>query len=216
LGVKDLEKVIVDVLHHRLGRERDSSLSFHLYGHSFGGVLAYELLQSYLSAKNATTTTTNPRLHLESIILSNVPTDLQKCNDEYDTLHAKDPQKFWQQYACRVGIPPALQSSINNVGQVWSGMDVVKDYKAVKLLLPSTTGDRKSRITLLPSLLVISCRNDFAYSTSKKEIWGSLLQSYPEKTKVEYVALENCHYPFYEDATRYGEVITEFLDKVEQ
>jgi pimeloyl-ACP methyl ester carboxylesterase len=198
--VDDLKQVIWQVVSPKYS-------NFHLYGHSFGGVLAYEYLCSCLSDDTQSRynlTSTLPACR--SVILSNTPTNLGQCNTDYDRLYAKNPFQFWQNHACRVGTPPPLQDAMKHAGTVWMGMDVVADYRAAPLPLTNNHA--------VP-MLVISCQRDFAYDTSNERNWQALM---PAST-IDYgtfVTLDNCaHYPFYEDKIAYGKILTEFLSPLD-
>jgi pimeloyl-ACP methyl ester carboxylesterase len=135
---------------------------------------------------------------------------LQQCNQDYDRLYARNPFQFWKQYACNIGIPPALDDAMKHAGTVWMGMDAVADYKAEPLDMGTTCESTK-----IPRLLVISCKQDFAYPTSNEEVWIRVIpQSYMEHPR--FVTLEDCrHYPFYENEAVYGQTLRDFLAHVE-
>jgi pimeloyl-ACP methyl ester carboxylesterase len=156
-------------------------------GHSYGGVLGYELACK------------KPEL-VQSLILSNAPTNIKESNDEYDRLYKMNPLTFWNKHACRVGTPPALQDAMAHAGSVWVGMDVVLDYVAQ----PSINAEK------LPPTLVISGSNDFAYKTSNEGAWRELL---PDCAVVNFD--HGAHYPFYESGAVYGRRVEEFLTKYE-
>jgi pimeloyl-ACP methyl ester carboxylesterase len=184
--------------------------SFHLYGHSFGGILAYEYLQSCLSDDTHSQSIALGSITLpacRSVILSNTPTDLGQCNRDYDRLYAKNPLLFWKRHACRVGTPAPLQDAMNHAGSVWMGMDAVIDYQAaVPLHVTQRTKDSNN---LVP-FLVISCERDFAFETSNESSWKALLPSSNDQHR--FVTLNGCaHYPFYEDKTAYSTILQEFL-----
>lgn len=180
--------------------------SFHLYGHSFGGILAFEYLIDCLSDDTHSQSTLGSTLPAcRSVILSNTPTDLGQCNRDYDRLYAKNPLLFWKRHACRVGTPVPLQDAMNHAGSVWMGMDAVIDYQATPLTVTQRTNDSN----LVP-FLVISCERDFAFETSNESSWKAVLPSSNDQGR--FVTLNDCaHYPFYEDKTAYSTILQEFL-----
>ncbi|KAG7349435.1 serine aminopeptidase, S33 [Nitzschia inconspicua] len=201
-SVEDLKEVIWQVV-------APNHTSFHLYGHSFGGVLAYEYLSFCLSDdRHAQYSQKSALPTCRSVMLSNTPNDLGRCNRDYDRMYAKNPLLFWQQHVCRVGTPPPLQDAMKHMGTVWTGMDVVAGYREAPL------PHKKENDEMIP-LLVISCTRDFAFDTSNGNVWVSLLSQNSSGHR-EFVTLENAaHYPFYENKTAYGEILCEFLSHVE-
>jgi proline iminopeptidase len=192
-SVKDLESVISQLC--------PTTRSFHLFGHSYGGVLAYEFL-SYCAA---TTRPSTQAFLPKSLILSNTPNNLGMANTEYDRLWNQNPFTFWNKHACRVGTPPPLQDALEHVGSVWGGMDAVTDYVAQPLAALAGTA--------LPPTLVLSGGHDFAYKTSNEQAWKPLISS----SSLTSVNFESCaHYPFYEDGPAYTQAIDDFLKKAEK
>jgi pimeloyl-ACP methyl ester carboxylesterase len=198
--VEDLQQVVAEVV-------VPINSSFHLFGHSFGGVLAFEFLRSYLNHDNLLDSLPFCR----SVILSNTPTNLQQCNQDYDCLFARDPLQFWKKHACNIGIPPSLQDAMKNAGTVWTGMDVVADYRA----RPLSLGDQSNKDLETPQLLILSCTRDFAYPTSNEVAWREVIpMSYMNQT--QFVNFDDCsHYPFYEDEASYGRTLRDFFSYVE-
>ena len=177
--------------------------SFHLLGHSYGGVITYEYIAKHamtcMTSNDDSNTTILPKC--QSMILSNAGISMRQNNAEYDRLWAKNPKEFWTKHACRVGTPPPLADAFQNLGKVWGGMGVVLDWEAV----PIANQDS------VPPTLVISGSFDFSYKGSNAEAWKPFLPN------LVAVNLEKCaHYPFYEDGPEYGRIIDDFLDSVEK
>jgi pimeloyl-ACP methyl ester carboxylesterase len=144
--------------------------------------VAYEYVRSYPA-------------RVASLILSNTGTDMNKTLQEYDRLQKADPSKFWKTHACRVGMPEALKDAMQHGGTVWSGMDVVVDYKAEPL------GSS-------PPTLLIQTRHDFGAAVSQN--WRDLLSIEQE------VLLDNCaHYPHLEDGATFGKLVSDFMQRHE-
>lgn len=153
----------------------------HLFGHSFGGNVAYEYLRRYPA-------------RIQSLIIANTSTNMSKCLSEYTRLEKENPKSFWETYACRaVPIPGELLDAMKRGGRVWSGMGVVVDYVAEPL--PATS--------YRPTLYVTG-RYDFGAAAA--ENWHDLL---PIENDV--VLTNCAHYPHLEDGVLFGEIISEFM-----
>lgn len=163
----------------------------HLFGHSFGGGLAYEFAQQHSD-------------QLQSLILGNAASNMKVAGDAYDRL-ARSTPNFWTTNVCKV-VPshPALDNALQHVGSVWAGMDVVIDYKA----LPFQT-------TSIPKTLIINSRDDFGAEASRG--WKDLLSTAEggdKKNIVEEHMFENsAHYPHLEEPTEFGRVLDDFMSK---
>ncbi|CAB9529536.1 Proline iminopeptidase (Partial), partial [Seminavis robusta] len=145
-SVADLDTVLTT-----LGFSKDSRV--HLFGHSYGGNLAFEFAKA------------RPQL-VQSLLLSNTPANMKQAGDSYDRLAARNPVGFWKERVCSVE-SPSLDNAMQNSGSVWAGMDVVLDYVAS----PPPMVDGKA---LFPSTLVVTCARDFAVESSQG--WNSVLQ----------------------------------------
>jgi pimeloyl-ACP methyl ester carboxylesterase len=118
---------------------------------------------------------------------------MKKTLQEYDRLQKSDPKEFWKTYACRVGMPEALKDAMQHGGTVWSGMEVVVEYKAVPL-------------GFSPPAMLIQTQYDFGAAVSQN--WRDL---FPIETEV---MLENCaHYPHLEDGATFGKAVSEFMQR---
>jgi hypothetical protein len=240
-SVDDLNRLLLDVVYPMMGRMISSSTDddddddddcccspYHLYGHSFGGVLVYEYLQrcyhyhvssskrrihplviepvveeqassehpSNHNNNNNNTVSHHDNHHFkipQSVILSNTPTDLGRCNDDYDRLYGTNPFTFWKRHVIcnnKDGwiVPPSLQDAMTKTGNIWVGMDVVSNYRAKPLSSSWDWNDVNGNNDdeddedagtdsgiHQPSMLVISASNDFAHRTSNEGVWKSLL-----------------------------------------
>jgi pimeloyl-ACP methyl ester carboxylesterase len=187
----DLQGMLVDLkaLIQHLG-----IADYHLYGHSFGGILAYEYIQYARDSQ------------CKSLILSNTPTsieqtmaDSQRLLDEIkselgDTDSVDIGAMFSQRHECRVTpMPLPLQQSFQMAGFQSSrlGLSAVKDYAA-----------RESNETVYPPTCIINGKHDFVQSNN----WGSILSHCQTHT------LENCsHYGMLEDEDAYKRVLLDFV-----
>lgn len=211
LSVLDMNVVIEHTLRKiSLSRASEGNASviphacdqLHLFGHSYGGSLAYEYVRYHLSqAKDDATSSrqsqsamhpSSSRADCRSLILCNGIQNMQRSNDDYDQLYTINPKGFWGQHACREGIPPPLQDSLDHLGTTWGGMESVLDYVAMPL--PKLSSPK-------PATLIIVGRRDFGYRASNEEVWNLLLGD----AEVEVVKFNDCaHYPFYEEKEKFG------------
>lgn len=152
-----------------------------MLGHSYGGNVAYEYVRRYPN-------------RVQTLILANTSTNMEKCLAEYIRLEKKNPKTFWETYACRkVPIPRELLDAMRHGGRVWSGMNVVVDYVAEPL---PTSSQRPT--------LYLTGKYDFGAAAA--ENWHTMLPIEND------VVLTNCaHYPHLEDGEVFGEIISDFM-----
>ena len=193
LIVDDLEALI-----SKLGIRR-----FHLYGHSFGGMIAYEFLK-----RKAEQDKTQEQTGCLSIILSSTPTSIPSIDAEYDRLFQKvkeeNPGKtdeqyfelFRRNYMCRTpDTPDPLLRAFDKVGEVWFGFEALPEYECTAL------DENKS---LLPSALIIHGEHDYC-TQQCIEKW----QEFFPCSRVKL--LKGCsHFGLLEDGFTYGEWIDSF------
>jgi pimeloyl-ACP methyl ester carboxylesterase len=117
------------------------STAFHLFGHSFGGILAFEYLKQEQQTEEVS--------KCVSLILSSVPTETKIVEDESKRLlqqfHDCPPEEvavsFSHMHECRkVPTPLALFDAYGQPATIWRGVSAIPTYKAE--LLP-TTGRRE-------------------------------------------------------------------------
>jgi len=172
----------LDIVLQALGYGQETKI--HLFGHSYGGCLAYEYSKQ------------RPQ-QIKSLVLANTPNNMKVAGDSYDQLARKNPLGFWKQRVLSVD-SPALDDALDHTGSVWAGMDVVLDYVATPV----------AESIQFPNTLIISSPNDFALESSRD--WKSVLGG----TNVEEASLEKCaHYPHLEDGPAFGRKLDEFLSK---
>eukprot|EP00429_Kryptoperidinium_foliaceum_P027593 CAMPEP_0176133650 /NCGR_PEP_ID=MMETSP0120_2-20121206/67759_1 /TAXON_ID=160619 /ORGANISM="Kryptoperidinium foliaceum, Strain CCMP 1326" /LENGTH=216 /DNA_ID=CAMNT_0017469251 /DNA_START=147 /DNA_END=797 /DNA_ORIENTATION=- len=189
LSVDDMRAVL------RRALQKIGAQEFHLFGHSYGGSLAYEYLKQQQIAADE-----EEQYICRSLILCNAIQNMQVANSDYDRLYAENPKGFWTRRVCRLGIPDSLQDALNNLGGTWNGMTSVLDYFAI----PPARGQ-----TLDTPALIISATADFAYEASKEKNWRPLLGN-----KVSSFEFGNCaHYPFYEDKDRFAGLLDGFMKR---
>ena len=122
-SVQDLVEVIDALVAHAWIPIRDGRPAYHLYGQSFGGILAFEAL----SAANG------PPLP-RSLSFSNVPSSLPVLLEEVAALSADlegDGARFEATHVCRLASrPAALQAAYapGHPGEHWRGVEVIADW----------------------------------------------------------------------------------------
>lgn len=203
-SVEDLK-----VLLKKLGVRR-----FHLYGQSYGGILAFEYMKSV--ANNSQDS--NDDAKCLSAILSSAPTNVAQVEgefvrllDELKKLNKKDNDEeltdaeleelFKVNHQCRLPeFPTKLKDAYANAGSVWRGTDAIKDYVAT---LPNEGASR------MPSALIMRGEYDFV-SEECIESWKSAFN-----TKfLRYKTLQGCsHHGLFEDGATYGELIDSFCSE---
>eukprot|EP00986_Skeletonema_menzelii_P008420 scaffold3535_cov148-Skeletonema_menzelii.AAC.4 len=163
---------------------------FHLYGQSYGGILAFEYM------KSVTTSSSNDDAECLSAILSSAPTNVAQIEGEFVRLldelkktHSKDDgeeltdeeleELFRTNHQCRMPeMPPQLKEAYANAGTVWRGTDAIKDYGAT----PPEEGASR-----MPSSLIMRGEYDFV-SEECIEPWKSNMIKLLRRTKESQTA----------------------------
>jgi pimeloyl-ACP methyl ester carboxylesterase len=184
----------------------------HLFGHSYGGSLAYEYVKFQQHAQAVDSEPVQSRNPMSpsssqtvcrSLILCNAIQNMKRANDDYDRLYEENPKGFWTQHACREGIPPPLQDALNHLGTAWNGMTSVLDYVATPI--PKSSSHP-------PSTLLLWGGRDFGLRASHDKVWKSLLDG----GELEVVQFKDCaHYPFYEDKEEFARVLEGYLKRMD-
>ena len=183
---------------------------YHLYGHSFGGIVAYESLASFEMPGTCL-----------SLTLSSTPANLPQALEEIDRLKAslapeaqnstEDPQHavaylFAERHECRVRpLPLQLQQSFAMAGFSSSpaGWQSVKDYVAEA----PTDDDKKLKVPLF----LLRGEFDFISNACMEPWWSCVASPSPDHmVTIPGVA----HYGMLEDEQGYGAAIREFLARV--
>lgn len=185
-SVEDLK-----VLLKKLGVRR-----FHLYGQSYGGILAFEYMKSVASCTDA-----DDDVKCLSAVLSSAPTNVQEIENEFVRLvQDLDPDKtmteaeidelFRKTHQCRLpDMPDILADAYANAGTVWRGTEAIADYVAQP---PPEDASR------MPSSMIIRGEFDFVNEASV-EGWKKAFN-----TKfLRYKTLEGCsHHVMLENGDR--------------
>jgi len=131
-SVQDLVEVIEAMVANGWIPIRDGRPAYHLYGQSFGGILAFEAL----------TAESGPPVP-RSLTLSNVPSSVPLLLEEVASLLADlggDSSRFDATHVCRTSPrPPALLAAYapGHPGSHWRGVDVIADWFATERSLDS-------------------------------------------------------------------------------
>jgi proline iminopeptidase len=198
----------VDDLEAVLGRL--SIRQFHLYGHSYGGILAYEYLKR--SAERATNESDGNDKNSKclSVILSSAPTSIQQMEDDWDAMSEalSFPDLFLPTHLCRTPeLPKPLQDAYANAGTVWSGTASISDYKAQPSKPKNGDGDKPNEY-YMPSALILRGEHDVVTEICSKGWKKELLSS----RFVRERTLADCsHHGLLENGPMYGGVIDSYF-----
>lgn len=190
------------VLLKKLGVRR-----FHLYGQSYGGILAFEYMKSVASNDE------DDAPECLSAVLSSAPTNIQECANEMDRLMEELRQSsdgatglelgelFRRTYQCRLPeMPGALADAYANPGTVWFGLDAIADYVAEP---PPSNASR------MPSSLILRGEYDFVSEASVAK-WKDVFNT----PFLRYKTLEGCsHHGLFESSSVYGDVIDSYFSE---
>jgi proline iminopeptidase len=203
---------------------------FHLYGQSFGGILAYEYLKSVVACEELEYDEKNDHPQCLSLILSSTPTNVKEVelhvarliqdltlssssssegdkdvNDDDDNIN----ELFRITHQCRLPeMPPLLHEAYANAGSVWRGTSAIADYFAKPPPPTASTSIRKK----MPSTLIMRGEYDFVCEESVSQ-WKTILSSSNTKS-VRYKTLQGCsHHGLLEDGMVYGEILDSFCSE---
>ena len=222
-SVEDLEKLIASL---RLTK-------FHLLGHSFGGILAYEYIKSTLAQSSSSTPS-----QCMSLILANAPCNMRICLKESSRLQeeittelshdlpdvedssAKEvsfmksiKETLRKRHECRTQVTPEpLANAIEHRGRSssWSGPEAVGDYVAsMPHPVSPTSCVHPLNINMMPSVLLIRGEFDFITEiciTGWRSIFADGLKSSGMAYREE--VMKNCaHYCHLEDEQSFAELV---------
>ena len=182
---------------------------FHLYGQSYGGILAYEYMK--YCAEQHKDDDDEPKCL--SAVLSSAPTNIDVFEAEASRMYqdllvqnfgisAKELEEIFRlNHQCRLPEEPELlKDSKAKAGKVWRGTHVIADYVAKP---PSQDAAR------MPSSLILRGEYDFVSQTSVDR-WKSKFN-----TKfLRYKTLEGCsHHALFENGKLYGETLDSYFSE---
>jgi len=201
----------LEILVKKLGLRR-----FHLYGQSFGGILAYEFVKRIAE-------TNMDQLKVLSVILSGTPTSVPMVEEEANRLIGIIQENndileddndsgeslgelFRKEHQCRTPLMPIpLEDAYAHAGKpgVWRGTTSIKGYVATP---PESKGDAK--LKRMSSAMILRGEHDFVSATCV-ENWktGGLFN---HKFVREKVLPECSHHALLENGKMYGEMIDSF------
>jgi proline iminopeptidase len=170
--------------------------SFHLFGHSFGGILVYEYVKRNKESK------------CRSVILASTPVSIRQSELYSEKLkeeiEEENPEQiFRERHECRVTpMPSILHQCLERAGfhaKNPAGLDKVRDYNATD----STQQED------LPPALILRGQHDFVDADSC-HAWSNLF------SESQCMTLSGCsHYGMVEQESLYGSVLTSFLHQNE-
>ena len=193
-SVRDLVDVIDALVANEWIPMRDGRPAYHLYGQSFGGILAFEAL----------TAVSGPPLP-RSLTLSNVPSSVPTLLEDVAALLADldgDGSRFDATHVCRTSPrPAALQVAYapGHPGSHWRGVDVIAEWCAPERSLGS----------LNSPVLLLAAEYDFV-SLRSMQGWQKLAQ------QRLVVIPEAAHHALLERPEAYGAHLETFLNEHEE
>lgn len=177
---------------------------FHLYGQSFGGILAFEYLK-----RIAERSKDDDEVSVLSVIFSSSPNNVAQVEASANTIIGKLleedddmsslAERFRLQSQCRIpDKPQSLVDAYAHAGTIWRGTDVIKEWKAKK---PSDGSKR------MPSALVMRGEYDFVTEECVQG-WKEVFNHACVRMKV----LEGCsHHGLLEFPEQYGDTVDSFF-----
>lgn len=169
--------------------------TYHMYGHSFGGILAVEYLQrtndaNCLSVILSSTPTSIPQLQEESQRL------LQELVVELEGDKQQALERFRQLHECQaIPIPLSLMDAYAQAGTTWRGIQAISDY----------TASLDDKTTLEQPALLLRGQDDFVTQACMQD-WTKCFRN------TQTMVLAGCsHHGLLENEQLYGDVISSFL-----
>lgn len=184
---------------------------FHIYGQSFGGILAFEYLKRTAERKESGDTSRNDDEGCLSVIFSSAPTSVKLVEASaerlLDVLRDQDDEeetlgdRFRMTHQCRMeAMPSPLIDAYAHAGTVWRGTAAIPGYEAQP---PSENAAR------MPSALVMRGEYDFVDSECV-EGWKACFNHDFVRLKV----MEGCgHHGLLENGRAYGEAVNAFFSE---
>ena len=192
-AVTDLETVL----------QKLSIRRFHLYGQSFGGILAFEYLKRVAERKKSLDSVCdNEEEGCLSVILSSTPCNVSQVEKEAQTIidALEDANLFRERHQCRtVEMPGPLKAAYDHAGTTWRGTTAIANYAAK----PLHAGAERT-----PSALVLRGEYDFVTAPCVTP-WKDLLWT---SRSVRFQTLAGCsHHGLLEQPLLYGDIVESFF-----
>lgn len=179
---------------------------FHLYGQSFGGILAFEYLKRCAQQGRRDHDDDEGCL---SVILSSTPTNVRQVEEEAQRLvdALPDPEFFRETHQCRTPeFPEPLANAYASAGTVWRGTTAIQDYFAQPPTNTNNDGNN-NKVSIMPSALVLRGEHDFVTEVCSKD-WKELFNS----RSIRERTLQDCsHHGLHENAIMYGDIVDSFF-----
>lgn len=183
---------------------------FHLYGQSYGGILAFEYMKSLATNGDDS----DGEVECLSAVLSSAPTNIAELEKEFVRLLEKLPppgeedvsdveldELFRKNHQCRMPeMPKILKDAYDGAGTVWGGTDAIAGYVA----RPPPEGAAR-----MPSALIMRGEHDFVSKASIKG-WENAFNT----PFLRYKTLEGCsHHGMLENGALYGDIIDSYFSE---
>ncbi len=201
---------------------------FHLYGHSFGGIVAYEYSKKQCESHDIHTAPSNEEeeegVHdtkptLLSITLCSTPSNLREVEDESKLLvdsfvsscssvssdgeeETYKTASFQKEFVCRTSdgiLPLPLQEAYKKKGNVWEGHDAIIDYVAQPL---------NSTALNLPPTMLLRGEYDFVSKKYGVDGWMKLIN---HTSVICDTVNESSHYSMLENSSLHSTKLATFL-----
>jgi len=193
-AVDDLEALL-----KKLGLTR-----FHLYGQSYGGIVAFEYLKRLAERRDE-------NVECLSAILSSTPTSVKLVEEEANRLlsnlseegssEEEIAEAFLKEHQCRTTeMPQPLLDAYAHAGTVWRGSDAISDFTAKP---PSEDASR------MPSCMVIRGEHDFVTEPCV-EGWKDCFNH----KFVRFKVVDGCsHHCLSENGPLYGDLVDSYFNE---
>lgn len=191
---------------------------FHILAHSFGGIIAFELLKERFLNNSQV-----PHPSCLSMTLSSVPFNVKQvdedCRKVLRSIHYTEELgtnnndaigSFEKLFVCRTTIRPnELHNAFMKRGKVWTEANV-KDYIA---MIPERTyyTDQGMKNFILPRIFLMRGELDFVSESESIHSWKQLLENIYDQY-ISFVNLPGCsHYGMLENSSLYIRHLESFL-----
>jgi proline-specific peptidase len=206
-AVDDLRKLVRHLNLHQ----------FHLCGHSFGGIVAFEFAKRFASVERDMTSKTTPYTGCLSLTLSSTPFNVHEVDEDSERilhdmqndLSGTDASSlFHRTFMCRTEkIPSDLEKAFSMRGKVWQGTDVIQKYVASGPL---------DTLSPMPPVLLLRGEFDFVSKAHSLDSWKALFDQAGTAGPCKMFSVRGCsHYGMLEDGALYSDALVDFLSEIE-
>lgn len=215
---------LIDLIQHL--QIRYGLNQFHLLGHSFGGIIAYEYMKK--TFEDTSRTPNSPTLL--SITLSSTPFDVHQVDEDSkskmelirDSGKCSTPEEvnlsFQQTFMCRTeSLPQPLQVAFSRRGKV-CGQEMIQDYIAEPLPPLFQKKDCVADI-MLPSVLLTRGEFDFVSARQSIDNWKETFERSThdhDRIFIDALTVNNSgHYSMLDNASLYTDALDTFLSRTD-